>query len=162
MGVATSSVTFFRQMGGTIGTAVFLSVLFSTLTGNITDDVRTASSTPAFQQALAEHPDQAALFRAPSAEGSDATNGAAGALEDTSFINRLDPRLAAPFKSGFSDSMDLIFLLAAGVLAVGFATTTMLPELPLRTQSGLQARAGETDPSGIPSAPAPGAATRGS
>jgi len=29
MGVATSSATFFRQMGGTLGTAVFLSVLFS-------------------------------------------------------------------------------------------------------------------------------------
>ena len=31
MGVATSSATFFRQMGGTLGTAVFLSVLFSTV-----------------------------------------------------------------------------------------------------------------------------------
>ena len=31
MGVATSSVTFFRQMGGTLGTAVFLSILFSTV-----------------------------------------------------------------------------------------------------------------------------------
>ena len=29
MGVATSSATFFRQMGGTLGTAVFLSILFS-------------------------------------------------------------------------------------------------------------------------------------
>jgi hypothetical protein len=138
-------------MGGTLGTAIFLSVLFSTLTPNITDDVRAASTTPAFQQAATEHPDQAALFR-PSSEGSDSTNGASGALEDTSFINRLDPRLAAPFKSGFSDSMDLIFLLAAGVLTVGFVTTSLLPELPLRTVSGLQARAEEDrDPSGIPS-----------
>ena len=31
MGVATSSATFFRQMGGTLGTAVFLSMLFSTV-----------------------------------------------------------------------------------------------------------------------------------
>src|SRR4051812_33123975 len=31
MGVATSSVTFFRQMGGTIGVAAFLSILFTTL-----------------------------------------------------------------------------------------------------------------------------------
>ena len=29
--MATSSVTFFRQMGGTIGTAAFLSVLFTRL-----------------------------------------------------------------------------------------------------------------------------------
>jgi EmrB/QacA subfamily drug resistance transporter len=142
MGVATSSVTFFRQTGGTLGTAVFLSVLFTTLTGNISHDVRAASRTPAFQQAIAQHPEQAAIF-APSSAGSDAKNGASGALEDTSFINRLDPRLAAPFKSGFSDSMDLIFLLAAGVLSVGLVTTSLLPELPLRSVSGLQARAEE-------------------
>lgn len=29
MGVATSSVTFFRQLGGTIGAAAFLSILFT-------------------------------------------------------------------------------------------------------------------------------------
>ncbi len=35
IGVATSSVTFFRSMGGTIGAAVFLSILFSRLPGKI-------------------------------------------------------------------------------------------------------------------------------
>ena len=109
---------------------------------NIASDVRTASTTPAFQQAIAEHPDQASIF-APSSSGSDTQNGAAGALEDTSFISRLDDRLAAPFRSGFSDSMDLIFLLAAGVLTIGLVSTALLPEVPLRTQSGIQALAEE-------------------
>ncbi|HEY4152631.1 MAG TPA: MDR family MFS transporter, partial [Pseudolysinimonas sp.] len=36
MGVATSASTFFRQIGGTLGVAVLLSVLFSVLPGNIT------------------------------------------------------------------------------------------------------------------------------
>uniref|UniRef100_A0A942SWE7 MFS transporter n=1 Tax=Neobacillus citreus TaxID=2833578 RepID=A0A942SWE7_9BACI len=35
MGVATSSATFFRQIGGTLGTAVLLSVLFSVMPTNI-------------------------------------------------------------------------------------------------------------------------------
>ncbi|GAA2202591.1 DHA2 family efflux MFS transporter permease subunit [Sinomonas flava] len=35
MGVATSSATFFRQIGGTLGTAVLLSVLFATMSANI-------------------------------------------------------------------------------------------------------------------------------
>ncbi|MFT8358344.1 MDR family MFS transporter [Bifidobacterium aquikefiri] len=35
MGVATSSATFFRQIGGTMGTAVLLSVLFSVMPTNI-------------------------------------------------------------------------------------------------------------------------------
>lgn len=35
MGVATSASTFFRQIGGTMGTAVLLSLLFTVLPGNI-------------------------------------------------------------------------------------------------------------------------------
>ncbi|QDZ16763.1 MFS transporter [Humibacter ginsenosidimutans] len=35
MGVATSAATFFRQIGGTLGTAVLLSVLFSVMPGSI-------------------------------------------------------------------------------------------------------------------------------
>jgi EmrB/QacA subfamily drug resistance transporter len=35
MGVATSASTFFRQIGGTLGVAILLSVLFSVLPGNI-------------------------------------------------------------------------------------------------------------------------------
>src|SRR6185437_3098079 len=38
IGVATSSATFFRQVGGTLGTAVFLSILFS----NVGTKVRSA------------------------------------------------------------------------------------------------------------------------
>ncbi|MFI7598963.1 MDR family MFS transporter [Actinoplanes sp. NPDC049681] len=37
IGVATSSVTFFRSMGGTLGTAIFLSVLFNVLPGKLED-----------------------------------------------------------------------------------------------------------------------------
>ena len=42
IGVATSSVTFFRSMGGTLGTAVFLSVLFNVLPGKISGAYQTA------------------------------------------------------------------------------------------------------------------------
>jgi len=35
MGVATSSATFFRSIGGTVGTAVFLSILFSVTLSNL-------------------------------------------------------------------------------------------------------------------------------
>ena len=41
IGVATSSATFFRQLGGTLGVAVFLSLLFSTLGDNIKDAFKT-------------------------------------------------------------------------------------------------------------------------
>ena len=53
MGVATSSSTFFRQIGGTLGTAILLSVLFSLLPGNIsTATANKADLTSALDAAL--------------------------------------------------------------------------------------------------------------
>src|SRR3954447_23331515 len=40
IGVATSSVTSFRQLGGTLGTAPFLSILFDQIPGTVRDAVR--------------------------------------------------------------------------------------------------------------------------
>jgi EmrB/QacA subfamily drug resistance transporter len=133
IGVATSSVTFSRQMGGTIGTAVFLSILFSTLTGHITSALTKAVQTPAWKAAAAAHPDQIKALKA----------GAGQALTDTSFIQKLDPVLAAPFKAGFANSMDLVFLVGACIIAVGLIVIWQLPELPLRMESGNAARMAE-------------------
>ncbi len=53
MGVATSASTFFRQIGGTLGTAILLSVLFSTMPGNIlTATANKANLTSALDAAL--------------------------------------------------------------------------------------------------------------
>ncbi|MGY2078420.1 MDR family MFS transporter [Modestobacter sp. SYSU DS0657] len=133
IGVATSSVTFFRQMGGTLGTAVFLSVLFTRLPTDIGSAV---------SDAAAADPELAPQLQAAAGNASD--------LSDTSFIQELPSAVALPFKTGFSDSIDLVFLIAAGVVALGFFVLVFLPQLPLRTQSGIQAQqagAGEaTDP----------------
>ena len=51
IGVATSSATFFRQLGGTLGVAVFLSLLFSTLGDNIKGAFKPRP--PGIQQAAA-------------------------------------------------------------------------------------------------------------
>jgi EmrB/QacA subfamily drug resistance transporter len=132
IGVATSSVTFFRQMGGTIGTAVFLSILFTTLPTKIGDAYTAARGTAAFQQAAQAHPEQLQQL-------SSATGGGSGNLGDTSFVQHLEAALAAPFKTGFADSIDLVFLVAACVVAIGFFVMLFLPQLPLRTMSGIQA-----------------------
>jgi EmrB/QacA subfamily drug resistance transporter len=124
MGVATSSVTFFRQMGGTIGVAAFLSILFTTLPDKISSAVRAAAATDP---------------RVAEAVQSGQLNGS-GDLSDTSFIQQLPDFLALPFKTGFSDSIDLVFLVAAAVVAIGFFVMLFLPELPLRNQSGIQAQ----------------------
>jgi len=142
MGVATSSATFFRQMGGTLGTAVFLSVLFGTVIGNIKDAFAAAAKTPAFQQALADpavigNPDNATVLQMLKGTGGPIS------IDDSSFIAKLDPRLARPVLEGFANSMDLVFTMGAAVLAIAFAVSFFLPEEKLRTQSGIQARESE-------------------
>jgi hypothetical protein len=128
MGVATSSVTFFRQVGGSLGTAVFLSILFSSAGTHITSAYAKAKTNPVFQQAVSAHPDQLKSI----------TGG--GDLNDTSFLHRLDPVIAHPFLSGFSDAMDLVFLVGAIVLVIGVVLSWLLEEVPLRSMSGQQAR----------------------
>jgi EmrB/QacA subfamily drug resistance transporter len=135
IGVATSSVTFFRQMGGTLGTAVFLSVLLSTLPGRIADAFNSVRGTPGFQAALAAHPDQAATLQAAGSGNAD--------LNDTSFISRLAPVIAHPFKVGFSDSMSTVFLMGAAIMVVGFVIVLLLPEIPRPARPPSQARAAE-------------------
>jgi EmrB/QacA subfamily drug resistance transporter len=135
IGVATSSATFFRQMGATAGTALFLSLLFSTVGGNIATQFRTAG--PAFQQAVSDPAVAADPANRPVIEALQGSGSAS--LNDTSFLNHVNPVLAYPFKAGFSDSMDMIFLIAAGVMALGLLVFLFLPELPLRTKAGVNA-----------------------
>jgi EmrB/QacA subfamily drug resistance transporter len=148
MGVATASATFFRQMGGTIGTAVFLSILFSIVGGRIGDAFGRIAPTAPFQAALRDpsvvgNPNNAPVLDIVRHGGSAAGGAGAAALQDSSFIQKLDPRLARPFLEGFSDSMHPVFVTAAIVVAVAWFLILFMREVPLRLQSGLQARMAE-------------------
>lgn len=146
MGVATSSSLFFRQMGGTLGTAVFLSILFSTVGDKIGSAFRVAAGTPEFQAALADESVTSDPANAPviaMLQGGGAGGAKPPSLDDSSFINALDPRLAAPFLEGFAQSIALVMLVAACVLVVAFALSFTLPQLALRQVSGIQSRLDE-------------------
>jgi EmrB/QacA subfamily drug resistance transporter len=132
IGVATSSATFFRQIGGTLGVAVFLSVLFGSVGSNIAGAIAEESQTPAWQQAVAagHGPDPELISQVQ---------------DDSSVIDQLDPVIAHPFKVGFAESMDTVFMLAAGVGALGFLLLLMLPPVELRaTSASVAARAQQT------------------
>ena len=134
IGVATSSATFFRQIGGTLGVAIFLSVLFGSVGTNIGNAIAEESRTPEWKQAVA-HGRQ--LDPSVVAEVQD----------DSSVIDSLDPVLAHPFKVGFAESMDTVFVLAAGVGVLAFLILLLLPPVELRaTSASVAARAEAESP----------------
>jgi EmrB/QacA subfamily drug resistance transporter len=142
MGVATASALFFRQVGGTLGTAVFLSILFSTVGGNIASAFARLAPTAGFQAALADPAVRSDPANAPvlAMIGGHGGVGTVPSINDSAFINALDPRLARPFLDGFAQSIDLVLLIAAAIMVLGFVLTVLLPELPLRNVSGIQGR----------------------
>ena len=147
MGVATSSATFTRQIGGTLGTAVFLSILFSQAGTNITHAFAAIAPTPAFQEALRNPTggdpavNKAFAEQLQASQQSGGADGGIGgaALSDSSFINQLDPTLAQPFLVGFSDAMSVVFLVASGVLVLAFIASLFLPHVDLGPKPGANA-----------------------
>ena len=140
MGMATSAATFFRQMGGTLGVAVFLSVLFNSVGDNIKNAFVAAAKDSSFVAALSDpavlaNPTNKAFVTALSTQD---TSAFGNVLADSSVINALDPRLAHPFKVGFATSMDLVFLLGAIVCAAGLVILLFMPEVHLSSRSAQQ------------------------
>jgi EmrB/QacA subfamily drug resistance transporter len=138
MGVATASATFFRSMGGTFGTALFLTIFFSGATTRVGANVQAAAQTPAFQSALRD-PSNSVIAKALEAMRAGSTSQ----LNDTSFLQHGALVLREPFLSGFAGAMDRVFLIAAIVVVPAFILSFFLKEVKLRMESGLQAQAAE-------------------
>ncbi|WP_072805614.1 MDR family MFS transporter [Rhodococcoides yunnanense] len=141
MGVSTSAATFFRQIGATLGVAVFVSMLFTQLAPKTGDALVEASTDPAFQEAVKTAAGSADPLESGFANAIVAGDPsiAGSALVDTSFIQKLESALAEPFRIGFSDAMDYVFLAVAILLVIGFVLVLFVKEVPLRTMSGLAA-----------------------
>jgi EmrB/QacA subfamily drug resistance transporter len=143
MGVATASATFFRQLGATAGTAIFLSVLFSNVGGKIQSAFTVDAKTPAFQAALHNPSVMANPANQPVVEmlKNPSGGGSTAVLNDSSFIQTLTSVFADPFKQGFAASMHTVFFLGAIVTALAFVLVLFIKEVPLRKVSAMQARA---------------------
>ncbi|WP_328460562.1 MDR family MFS transporter [Streptomyces sp. NBC_00448] len=156
MGVASASSTFFRSIGGTLGTAIFLSVLFSQAGTKIAHEYTKAATDPAFIAAGKAHPDQLAALH----------QHLGGGLDDTSFLNGLAKPLSHPFFAGFSAAGDVVFAIVAVLLLAAIVLSTRLKEVPLRMVSGNQARteaetAATASAAGTATVPAPAPAPAG-
>ena len=147
IGVATSSSTFFRQIGGTLGVAVLFSVLFSRIPVTIAAAFADPKTIANLQTAVK---DPAVLSDPKNKQILDllqaAQTGGGGSLGtsldgDTAFLNGSDPRLSAPFLQGFANATVTIYWVALAVVAVAFVLSFFLKATPLRAKSALQENA---------------------
>ena len=121
MGVATSSVTLFRQIGATMGTAVFLSILFGQIGVNSNQRFDEALANPQFQAQLNNPENFETLERLESIKTG------ASALDDSSWIANSNEILIRPLLDGFTDSLSLIFIIGSGLMLLGLITAYFVP-----------------------------------
>jgi EmrB/QacA subfamily drug resistance transporter len=121
MGVATSSVTLFRQIGATMGTAVFLSILFSQIGVQSNQRFEAALANPEFQAALASPANAETLQQLESIQTG------ASAFDDSSWISNANEILVRPLLEGFTDSLAIIFITGAGLMVLALLAAYFVP-----------------------------------
>jgi EmrB/QacA subfamily drug resistance transporter len=130
MGVGTSSAAFFRSMGGAVGTAVFISMLFSLAADKVAAGMRDAMQNADFLKvlkdpAVAAGPANAQLY-------AFFKNGASNdSLNDTSWLHAANPTLARPITEAFAQSIDAVMLTAATLTGIAFLISFALPNKKL-------------------------------
>lgn len=110
LGVATAATQFFRNVGATVGIAVFGSVMTAGLAGAV------AARLPAGVDASAAG--------APVAD--------VGAVLDPTVLAGLPPEVVAAVRAGLADQLHLVFTTALPLTAVAFLATLMIRVIPLR------------------------------
>jgi EmrB/QacA subfamily drug resistance transporter len=127
MGVGTSSAAFFRSMGGAVGTAVFISMLFSMAANRIADGMKSAMSNADYlavlkDPAVAADPANAKLYEFFKNGASD------DSLNDTSWLHSANSVLTRPITEGFAQSIDTVMLTAAVLTGIAFLISFALPK----------------------------------
>ncbi len=122
IGEVTANLTFFRSMGSTIGLAVFGAIFTNALTSNMQNNMPAALK-PFIPVSKLTNLGQ--------------TQGGSGALQ--AMFAKLGPQgielfheLMASIKLSFAQSIDGVFLMGAGMMALAFIATLFLKEIPLR------------------------------
>jgi len=128
MGVATSSVQFFRAIGATLGLAILGSVMTnrfaSELTSAVSSDVKQALA-PGQLSALAHNPQ--ALVSPEAQEQLQAQFSQTGSQGSGLFEQLLDA-----LRHALSSALSEVFLITLAVIVVAWLTVIFLKEIPLR------------------------------
>ncbi|WP_040684816.1 MDR family MFS transporter [Nocardiopsis halotolerans] len=128
IGVASGLYSFTRQLGGALGAALFVSLLFSTATTEITE---AGNASAGFAQAVE---DPAVMADPDNRAAADTVLEGVSAddLDDTSFLQRVAPDIAEPYVVGLDNAMSTVFLMMSGFVLVSAVTALLIPERPRR------------------------------
>ena len=144
-GVGTSSAAFFRSMGGAVGTAVFISLLFSLAASRIADSMKAAMANPAYLAVLqdpsvAADPANAKLYEF-------FRDGASNeSLNDTSWLHTANSALTRPITEGFAYSIDVVMFTAAALTGIAFLISFALPNKKLTDHQGAARQSDAMEP----------------
>ncbi|POX44986.1 MFS transporter, partial [Streptomyces sp. Ru72] len=131
LGSASSTVTFFRSLGGAVGVSALGAVLSHRITHYITDGISALS--PKYQAALA-------------------SSSSADSIPD---MNKLPAPLRTLLESAYGHGIADVFLIAGCLAAVAFLITLFIKEVPLKTKGALAQAAADSAPQEAPAAATP-------
>ncbi|GGZ13632.1 MFS transporter [Streptomyces olivaceoviridis] len=131
LGSASSTVTFFRSLGGAVGVSALGAVMSRRITHYVQDGV--ADLSPKYQKALA---------------------GGSGSTDSIPDMNALPKPIRTLLESAYGHGIADVFMIAGCLAAVAFLITLFIKEVPLKTKGALaQSAEGEapvTDPAAAP------------
>ena len=125
MGIATSSNTFFRSLGGAFGTAIFGTIFSNRIAYYLQDNIATLQST---------EPQSLAGFDASKLDL---------ITTNTSIITTLPPTIRDTVLHSFAQTFHVVFLAAAPITFIGFVLAFFLKEKPLQSSTAHHAAKAE-------------------
>ncbi|MEU1130717.1 MFS transporter [Streptomyces sp. NPDC005900] len=121
LGAASSTVTFFRSLGGAMGVSALGAIMATRITDYVKDGITDLG------------PKAAAQF------GHGGTGG--GGIPD---LDKIPEPFRTVMESAYGHGIADVFLIAAPMALIAFLITLFIKEVPLRTSGGLAQAAGET------------------
>jgi EmrB/QacA subfamily drug resistance transporter len=129
LGVASSQIQFWRNLGGTVGSAVLGAVLSNRLPDYLTARLSAVGIPP---QALKNIPN----------------SGNANAILDPTLLAKLPPAIITAIRAALADALHDIYIFAAAIVVLGLVATVFMKEVPLtsaRPSAGFEAPPVEVD-----------------
>lgn len=123
LGAASSTVTFFRSLGGAVGVSALGAVMAHRITHYVTDGV--AALDPKYQAAL---------------------SGSGSSTDTIPDMDKLPAPVRTLMESAYGHGIADVFMIAGGLAALAFLITLFIKEVPLRTKGALAQAAADEAP----------------